>query len=181
MNTNAFVFNKKLFLSVSSKGWVAETTGSNYPAAVSGALQFHVSAVALGRWKEELRRTEKKLLRILLQVIYLRTYLNAGVMQVFLDGKLVGTLDSLYPDFQSFKYSIAEPFSLVVEAERVPSELEIRWVPDNGSSAAVTACLGRMPSTDALAACRTAVAKARQPGHKVKVTNVLLCAVADSS
>ncbi len=155
---------------------MAETNSSL--AVVSGALQIKASTVALGRLNLLGR---KKRLSILLQVIYLRTYMNAGAMQLFLDGNHIATLDSLYPDFQTFKYSIPEPFSVVFEADRMPSELEIRWVPGN-DSAAVLACLGHgsgagtvIPATDALAACRAAVAQARTPGYKVKVTNVLLC------
>mmetsp|Transcript_591 Transcript_591/g.857 ORF Transcript_591/g.857 Transcript_591/m.857 type:complete len:134 (+) Transcript_591:999-1400(+) len=73
-------------------------------------------------------------LKVLLQIMYLRTYRNAGTAEVRLDGKRVAVLDALHPNFVRFLYSIEEPLTLQLEVQQVPSKVEILWRFDNYSS-----------------------------------------------
>mmetsp|Transcript_24750 Transcript_24750/g.34002 ORF Transcript_24750/g.34002 Transcript_24750/m.34002 type:complete len:140 (-) Transcript_24750:202-621(-) len=73
-------------------------------------------------------------LKVLLQIMYLRTYHNAGTAEVLLDGQRVAVLDALHPNFVRFPYSIEELLTLQLEVQQVPSKVEILWRFDNYSS-----------------------------------------------
>jgi hypothetical protein len=79
------------------------------------------------RCKEELRGASN--LSVMVQVTYLKTYCNAGRMEVLVGGRSAGVLDTLYADFVRFKYSINELHTFTVTGfDEVPSALEIRWL-----------------------------------------------------
>eukprot|EP00597_Dinobryon_sp_UTEXLB2267_P017835 CAMPEP_0201112692 /NCGR_PEP_ID=MMETSP0812-20130820/77402_1 /ASSEMBLY_ACC=CAM_ASM_000668 /TAXON_ID=98059 /ORGANISM="Dinobryon sp., Strain UTEXLB2267" /LENGTH=133 /DNA_ID=CAMNT_0047376085 /DNA_START=1195 /DNA_END=1593 /DNA_ORIENTATION=- len=61
-------------------------------------------------------------LKVLLQIMYLRTYHNAGTAEVLLDGQRVAVLDALHPNFVQFFYIIEEQLTLHLEVQQVPSQ-----------------------------------------------------------
>ena len=72
---------------------------------------------------------------LLLTIVYLRTYTNAGVVEVSLCGHPVLTIDALWPDWRSRKISIPQSARIVVDAGQAgcvpgqPVEVNITRVP----------------------------------------------------
>mmetsp|Transcript_13667 Transcript_13667/g.18700 ORF Transcript_13667/g.18700 Transcript_13667/m.18700 type:complete len:148 (+) Transcript_13667:1147-1590(+) len=99
-------------------GWIAEYRNrtNSSPESVSsftqGSLIFRPHWADIEEAKEALKSSSNYSnsnhlkLKVLLQIVFLRTYRNAGTAEVRLDGKPVALLDALYPNFMWFLYSM---------------------------------------------------------------------------
>jgi len=99
-------------------------------------------------------------LKVLLQIMYLRTYHNAGTAEVLLDGQRVAVLDALHPNFVQFFYIIEEQLTLHLEVQQVPSQ---KTLSGGGKDLPLSVCMIR---------------QARGPAQKVMIASVMLCVAA---
>jgi hypothetical protein len=55
--------------------------------------------------------------RILVDITYLKTCSNAGMMEIYICGEKVASVDTLWHDFETFKVSTPDIFSYLVSAD----------------------------------------------------------------
>ena len=150
-------------------GWIVSNSlsdsGRDKDRNHDAILRFQVSESALNQIKP------RKEIKLLLQISYLRTFEKAGIAEVFLDDRLVGIVDGLYPDFLRFKFSINEPFTTVLDAQQLPRVLEFRWkyLLRNSSTVCDAVADSKLPPSP----CQ--ILQARGTKQKVKIVSVLLC------
>jgi len=169
-------------------GWVVEFKNRSNPDREAsfpyGSLVIQSRGAAVRATKAMLASSPKShKLKVLLQIMYLRTYRNAGTAEVRLDGKRVAVLDALHPNFVRFPYSIEELLTLQLEVQQVPSKVEILWrfdnyssLPGRGACATEDTEWRRKGKDVPLPACM--IRQARGPTQKVKISSVMLCVAA---
>ncbi len=64
--------------------------------------------------KEVIQKQQKEMSNnnLLLQIVYLRTYENAGEINVFYCGQFIKSLNSLWPNYQHYHYSLSQAVSI---------------------------------------------------------------------